>query len=335
MSFQAVSEKTTAVMGKSIIVMEKTVRELMSLKRLAVVIIAGLLPAFLFGGVVWRESFTSGAMSLEMQTHAIVGYFLVFSFIWIAGFYIAYMIITSGMDFVSKEEEEGTLLLMVSKPIGRFQFILGKFLALLVTTLLIELVVLFGSILLFWTLLGLEPESVRALTGLVFWIFLYSVIIIILFDALTIAISTLFRGRALKMVLAMFLVALVFGVGPILRISWPGTYENSHLYYIDPGYHLGNAYVSISGQAISGRMTPRSQAGLGIFTGTYKGGMEEMLLAMFTGSSESFDPDIRAMPPSLERTNYLSPLVSVLLFLVVSAAALGGTKMAIERKEVY
>ena len=82
-------------------------------------------------------------------------------------------------------------------------------------------------------------------------------------------------------------------------------------------------------------MTPQSQAYLGIFTGTYKGGMGEMMLAMFTGSSESFDPDIRAMPPSLERTNYLSPLISVLLFLVVSAVALGGTKVAIERKEVY
>ena len=59
------------------------------------------------------------------------------------------------------------------------------------------------------------------------------------------------------------------------------------------------------------------------------------MLVMFTGSSESFDPDIRAMPPSLERTDYLNPLVSVLLCLAVSAAALGGTKVAIERKEVY
>ena len=335
MRSHTISEKTTAVMGKSIIVMEKTVREMMSLRRLVVVIIAGLIPAIFCGAAIWRESFRSGTMSLEMQTHTLVGYFLVFSFIWIAGFYIAYMIITSGMDFVSKEEEGGTLLLMVSKPIGRFQFILGKFLALLITTLLIELVVLFGSAILFWAFLDLDPESVRSLMGLVFWIFLYSVLVAILFDALTIAISTLFKGRMLKIVLAMFLVILVFGVGPILRMVWPSTYENSHLYYVDPGYHLGNTYVSISGQAISGRMTPQSQAYLGIFTGTYKGEMEEMMLAMFTGSSESFDPDIRAMPPSLERTDYLNPLISVLLFLVISAVALGVAKVTIERKEVY
>jgi len=322
-------------MGKALIVMEKTIRELMSLRRLAVVIIAGLAPAILFGAAILRESFRSGVMSLEMQTHSLVGYFLLISFMWIAGFYIAYVITTSGMDFVSKEEEDGTLLLMVSKPISRFQFILGKFLALLVTTLLLELVILFGSIVVFWVLLGLDADIIKPLIGLVPWIFLYSVIVVILFDSLTIAISTLFKSRVLKTVLTMLLVMLVFGVGPILRTVWPTTYENYHLYYIDPGYHLGNTYVSLSDQAESGRMTPQIQAYLGMFTGTYKAGMYEMMLVMFTGSSESFDPDIGAMPPSLEKTNYLTPLVSVLLCFAVSAAALGVARVAIERKEVY
>jgi ABC-type transport system involved in multi-copper enzyme maturation permease subunit len=287
------------------------------------------------GAVVWRESFRSGTMSLEMQTHSLVGYFLLVSFMWIAGFYIAYVITASGIDFISKEEQEGTLLLMVSKPISRFQFILGKFLALLVTTLLLELVIIFGSIVVFWILLGLDADIIKPLIGLVPWIFLYSIIVVILFDALAIAISALFRGNVIKTVITMLLIMLIFGLGPILRMTWPTTYENYHLHYIDPGYHLGNIYVSLSGQAEGGRMTPQIQAYLGIFTGTYKAGMEEMVLAMFTGSSESFDPDIGAMPPSLEKTNYLNPAVSVLLCLAVSAAALGVARLAIERKEVY
>ncbi|MFC2017353.1 ABC transporter permease [Chloroflexota bacterium] len=323
------------VIEKIIIVMEKTIWELMSLRRLAVVVIAGLAPAIFFGAVIWRESFRSGIMSLEMQTHFLVGYFLLISFMWIAGFYIAYVITASGMDFISKEEEDGTLLLIVSKPISRFQFILGKFLALLVTTLLLELVILFGSIVVFWVLLGLDTDIIKRLIGLVPWIFLYSIIVVILFDSLTIAISTLFKNRVLRTVLTMLLVMLVFGVGPILRTVWPTTYENYHLYYIDPGYHLGNTYVSLSDQAESGRMTPQIQAYLGMFTGTYKAGIYEMMLVMFTGSAESFDPDIGAMPPSLEKTNYLTPLVSVLLCFAVSAAALGVARVAIERKEVY
>lgn len=326
--------KTAAFLGKSVIVMEKTLRELMSLKRLAFMIILGLVPPVLFG-LILRESFTAGTMSMEMQTHAFVGYFLVFSFIWTAGVYIAFTVTSSGIDFVSKEAESGTLLLMVSKPIGRFQFVMGKFLALLISTLLVELVVLFGSILLFWVLLGLEPETIRALMGLVFWIFLYSILVAILFDALAITISALFKGQLVKTILTVAIVMLVFGAGIIFRAVLPGTYDNSHLYYVDPGYHLGNAYVAFSGQSVSGKMTPQSQAYLGMFTGTYEGGMEEMVLAMFMGSSESFDPDIGAMPPSLEETDYLSPLVSVLLSLAISAVVLGGTKIAMERKEVF
>lgn len=82
-------------------------------------------------------------------------------------------------------------------------------------------------------------------------------------------------------------------------------------------------------------MTPQIQAYLGIFTGTYEAGMEEVVLLMFMGSTESFDPDMGAMPSSLERTDYLNPLVSVLLCFTVSAVALGVARVAIERKEVY
>jgi len=81
MRLHTVTEKTGIVMGKAIIVMEKTIRELMSLRRLAGVIIAGLAPTIFFGAVFWRESFRSGIMSLEMQTYTLVGYFLLISFI--------------------------------------------------------------------------------------------------------------------------------------------------------------------------------------------------------------------------------------------------------------
>lgn len=327
-------EKINTVMGKALIVMNKTISELMSLRRLSVVLIAGLVPPILFG-IIWRESFQSGTFSLEMQTQTMIGYFMLISFMWIVGIYIAYAIIVSGMDSVSKEEEGGTLLLMVSKPISRFQFIFGKFLGLLVTTLVLDIVILFASIFIFWILLGLDPKTVSALLGLVFWIFLYSIIVATLFDALAIAVSTLLKSQVLKAALSIILVMLIFGLGPILRAAWPSTYDNYHLIYIDPGYHLGNVYVSAVEQAESGRMTPQIQAYMGIFTGAYEAGIEEAMLAMFTGSSKSFDPDIDAMPPSLERTDYLHPLLSMLLCLIASAATMGIAKVAIERKEVY
>ena len=327
-------EKINSVMGKSIIVMNKTISELMSLRRLGASLFIGLAPAILFG-FVWRENLPVGTMSLEMQMRSMVGYFMLISFVWIVGAFIAYVIITSGIDSVSKEEESGTLLLMVSKPISRFQFILGKFLGLLLTTLLLEIVILFGSIFIFWLTLGLDPETVGALLSVAFWIFLYSIIVAILFDALAIAMSTLFKGQMLKITLSILLVMLIFVFGLVLRSIWPNTYEKYHLGYIDPGYHLGNIYVSAVEQVESGRITPQTQAYMGLINGTYSAGIEEAVLVMFLGSSQSFDPDIGAMPPSLERTNYLSPLISVLLCLVVSAGAMWVAKIAVEKKEVF
>jgi ABC-type transport system involved in multi-copper enzyme maturation permease subunit len=326
--------KTNLRIGKAIIIMNKTVNELMSFKRLITMLVIGLAPAILFGAGIWRESFRSGALSLEMQIWTMVGYFLLISFVWIVGAFIAYVIFIGGLDSISKEEESGTLLLIVSKPISRFQFILGKFLGLLVTTLLFEIIILLGSLFIFWLTLRLDPDTVSALLGIIFWIFLYSIIVVIFFDALTIAMSTLFKNQVLKITLSIVLVGFIFTFGLLLRAQWPSTYEKYHLSYIDPGYHLGNIYVSAVEQAESGRMTPQIQAYMGIINGTYSTGTEGTLLVMFTGASRSFDPDIGAMPPSLERTNYINPIFSMLICLVISAAALGAAKIAIERKEV-
>jgi ABC-type transport system involved in multi-copper enzyme maturation permease subunit len=286
-------------------------------------------------GFAWRQNVPVGAISQEMQMRSMVGYFMLISFVWIVGAFIAYLVITSGIDTISKEEEGGTLLLMVSKPISRFQFILGKFLGLLVTTLLLEVLILFGSIFIFWLILGLDPETIGSLLAVAFWIFLYSIVVAILFDALAIAMSTFFKSLMLKITFSIIMIMLIFVFGLILRSAWPSTYEKFHLGYIDPGYHLGNIYVSAVEQVESGRITPQTQAYMGLINGTYSTGLEEAVLAMFLGASQSFDPDIGAMPPSLERTNYLHPIFSALLCLIVSAGAMWVAKIAIERKEVY
>ena len=79
-------------------------------------------------------------------------------------------------------------------------------------------------------------------------------------------------------------------------------------------------------------MSPITQAWLGIATGAYEAGTE-VLLAAFLGGA-AFDPDIGAMPPSLERTTKLSPAISIGLILVGTVAAFGAASVALNRKEV-
>jgi len=156
----------------------------------------------------------------------------------------------------------------------------------------------------------------------------------LIFGSLTIAISSLLKNRVIMTVILTALIMVIFSAGMSVRIWNHDAYEDYHLYYLDPGYHLGNTYVCFLDRAESGRMTPQIQAWLGMFTGTYRAGAGTVL-TMFLGTPESFDPDIGAMPPSLEKTNYLNPAVSIMLCLAISAAALGVARLAMERKEVY
>lgn len=317
------------------IVMAKTIGELMSLKRTGAIIGGGLLIGVGLYFLVWQNIFETRDMLLEMQTSYLVGYFIIISFIWLAGFYLAYLVVgTPGLEFVAKEEEKGTLLLMVSKPLSRLQFLLGKFLALVLTTMLLEIIMLLGTVLLLGKLLGLDPDAMGALLGLVPWIFLFSVIVTLLFASVSIALSTVIKSDTVRGLVFMLIIMLVFGAGPVLRMMWPDTYENYHLYYLDGGYNLGNTYVSLLDQAESGRMMPQSQAWLGITTGAYRAGTE-VVLTMFLGASEALDPDIGAMPPSLEKTAYINPAVSAILCLAVSGAAFGVANVFLNRKEVH
>ena len=317
------------------IVMAKTVGELMSVRRVAAIVIIGLAPPILLAALWWRNLFQGGTMSFEMQAGYLVGAFMVMSFLWMAGFYLAYFGISfSGLESVAKEDERGTLLLMVSKPVSRLQFLLGKFLALMLSALLLEAILLLGTIVAFWGILALDPEILGALLGLVPWVFLFSVIVAILFAAISIALSTLIKNDALRGIAMMLVLALIFSAGPMLRALWPNGYEDYRLYYLDGSYNLGNAYVLLLDQAERGRMIPGAQAWLGLSTGAYKAGPETML-TMFLGGAEGFDPDIGAMAPSLERTTYLGPLVSTALCLVGGLVAFGVAAAALNRKEIH
>lgn len=316
------------------VVMAKAIGDLMSVPRTVALVAGGIAPTVIFS-LVWRETFQAGTMSLDMETGLLVGFFIIISLLWTAGIYLIYMVVgISGLELVDREREQGTLLLMVSKPISRSQFLLGKFLALVLTTLLLEAIILLGSVLMLWGLLGLDPDIVAALMQLLPWIFLFSLLVTLVFASISVAVSTLVGSYLVRNIVLMGILVLAFAVGPVLRVQpwWPNVYEDYRLYYVDGSYNLGNAYVPLLDQAETGRMQPVFQAWLGITTGTYKAGAEVLLAALLGG--ETFDPDIGAMPSSLERTTYLPPAVSIGLFLAVAAAAFGVANLALNRKEV-
>ena len=304
------------------VVLGKTLGDLMSLKRTILLVLIGLsIP--LAVSFAWRSEMAKTPMSLEMQTHYVIDNFAILLYMWLAGFFLVLSVVATAAGFISKEDSDGTLLLLVTKPIKRSEIVLGKFLALVLNTALLQATVLLLSILVFWLVVPIDPDTFDALMGLLPWMFLYSLLVTIVFGSIAVGLSTLMKSRVKITVVLMLIVMLVFFVGIIPRVLFTSTYERYHLYYPDLGYHLGNTFTISMDRAETGQLKPETQAFMTVFAGTYK------------GVQEGLDPDIGAMPPSLEMTNYVAPTISVVILIGISVIMLILAMWAIERKEVH
>jgi ABC-type transport system involved in multi-copper enzyme maturation permease subunit len=312
----------------------RTLRSLLGLRRTVIMYALGLWPSWFFPLVIWQRLFESGTMSLDMQTSFIAGYFVLMSFLWIAGFFLAYLLVgSSGLGMIANEQERGTLLLLISKPISRTHLLLGKFAALVSAALIYEMSMLLMSVALLTLLLDLDPQTVSVLTGIALWTFLFGILISSLFAAVSMLFSTVVRSGAARGAVFTGALLFVFFFGPIMRLAFPSEYSDYWLYYIDAGHNLGNAYVALLDDGRSAPLTPQGQAWVGIATGAYTGG-PGLLLSSFLGGPSNFDPDISGMPVSLDRTTYVHPLLSLTLIVAATAAALYAARNSLNRREI-
>ena len=176
------------------VVLGKTLGDLMSLKRTILLVLIGLsIP--LAVSFAWRAEMTNTPMSLEMQTHYVIDNFAILLYMWLAGFFLVLSVVATAAGFISKEDSDGTLLLLVTKPIKRSEIVLGKFLALVLNTAFLQATVLLLSILVFWLVVPIDPDTFGALMGLLPWVFLYSLLVTVVFGSIAVGLSTLMKSR--------------------------------------------------------------------------------------------------------------------------------------------
>ena len=152
---------------------------------------------------------------------------------------------------------------------------------------------------------------------------LYSLLVTLIFSSIATALSSLWKSRIRITLVLMVIIMLVFFVGMVPRTMFVSAYESYYLYLFDLGYHLGNSFTMIMGYGATGQMMPQNQFFMSMFAGTYKNLME------------SYDPDIGAMPPSLELSNYVSPALSTVFWAGIIVIALAVAMWAVQRKEVH
>lgn len=309
------------------VIMLKTLKDLFSLKRSVLFILITLLLPIVASKLF--ESHTPVRLSLltlPMETQMVVAIFIISTFIWLAGIPLTILSSITCGDFISKEYQEGTLLLLVSKPVKRYEIIVGKFLAFLLNSLVLESIVLISSPLILYYLLNLDVYILEAMIRLVPWLMLYSMFVTFVFGCMATALSTIFNSRIKVLVVMVTIIILVyFGFGMIRSWTEPsGVYEKYGISYLDMNYHLGNSYLFFLKRSHY-RMIPLLQGILGRFTGTYESVAPEKV----------YDKDIGAMPSSLEVKEYMAPLTSLVTWFMVSSASLVFGTLYFQKKEVY
>lgn len=288
------------------------------------------LVAFFLMALMFTGGFSAGLPSgfsdlpLAIQERELTKVFAQLSFLWYAGIPIMVLIAIISANQVAKEEEEGSLRILLSKPVRRWEVILGKFLAIMVFSFIMVLIGLsLGSVILF----HISGASSSALGGSVISLMptnlVYALFLSFFISSMATGISVL-TGSRLKTAMAVVTIfALLFFGFIIIRMGTEamGIYQRYGLYSADINYNLGNSYIFIH-ESLGGEFTPPTQSSLSTIMGT------------FDASGADVDPLVGGMPTSLPEKGYIPPGVSFAGIFLISAGVLFGTTSYFERKDI-
>jgi ABC-type transport system involved in multi-copper enzyme maturation permease subunit len=306
------------------VIMLKTMKDLFSIRRTLLFLFAVMLVPFVASGMFGSEGEMGfGEMTLAMQNQMVMGLYVVMAFMWIAGIPIVLLASVTCGDFISKEDQDGTLLLLISKPVHRYEIVIGKFLAFMVSAVLLELTVLLLSSVVIYFVMGVDIYIFNNILTLLPSIFLYSVFVSFIFGTIATAMSSFFKSR-IKTIMALVAVTMLMFFGFMIIRGWLGSaYEGYYLNYLDVNYHLGNSYLLFV-ESSGVRIIPIFQGVIGQFTGTFDA----------ADINKIFDRDVMAMPPELEPKAYTTPAVSVAIWTALALGLLLIGIMKFGRKEI-
>lgn len=208
---------------------------------------------------------------------------------------------------LASEAERGTLRILLSKPVKRWQLYLGTFAAIITYAMLVGLASLFITASWLFVAGGLDAAALRvgvfdSLVGLLVFGLFGTVLVTSV--GLALAVSTKDR---LRTALGALSIPVLFFIFVPVQVFSGDVYEDYNLYLVDVNYHFGNLFVFLH-ETIGNGLPPSTQSLLTALTGVYE------------------QPEIRGhTPQSLELTGHVPAELSVVLLagLAVAAFAVG------------
>lgn len=311
-----------------IVILRKTLVDLTGYKGNLALLIIGVGISFL-SSLAFRFGHDLD-LSAEMQMIDLMGAFLYTTFTWSAGFFLAITVSVKAAGLIADESSEGTLTLLVSRPINRWQILAGKFVALVIYSILLDLLVLLLFALILTLVNPVTGDTLMVLLSAIFRLIPYILLVTVIFGSISIALSTITSRRIAITAIMCGIVAGVFYFVPMMTSV--ATINDSdgvnNFAYFNLSGHLGNIFITIV-QSIDG--------------GHFIEGLENMRL---------FTIGIRPYPESLTMTGYsdlafdhytrypfefvssLGTVASLGIWLCVTALCLFAAFRTLERKQV-
>lgn len=260
-------------------------------------------------------------MPLRRQELLLFDVYAALSYFWGVGIPLLVVGAVLSANTLALEAERGTLRILLSKPIRRWEVLLGTFLAIVAFSVLVALasMLLIGA-----TVYLFSNASAAAIGGGIFALvpgnLVFALFVAVVAAGLGTALAVLTQNRLRTALAGVVVPILYFAFLPIRQFG-ADFYGDYFLYVADVSYHFGHAFVLIHGALDSG-FTPETQAALAIWSGVYD------------PQPPLVDPLLGGMPTSLEPVGYLPPVVSVALLLVVSVGLFGFALVRFERMDI-
>jgi len=306
-------------MRQIVSVFGKTFTDLSNPKILVAYFAPFLVVSWFFGLIYGDNELTDAAAPLAQQEIELFSAYLTISFFWVGLWLLALTAVLSA-NTLARETEKGTLKILLSKPISRWQVLLGNYAAVVAYASLVGLasLLVWASLLIVMSDLSSAaiPEGIfAALPGA----FAYLVFAVAVVAAVGLVLSLVTKSR-LQTALSTLVVPILFFAFWVIRLFIDDTYEDFHLYLFDMNYQFGNAFVFIN-ELVGGEFAVETETVLSVFSGVYEVPEE--------------GPDLdQQLPESLELVGHLSPEVSVVLLSVVAVVSLAGAVYLFETMDI-
>lgn len=307
-------------MRRALTVFGKTIADLSSPKLLAGYFVPFLSVGWFLALVFADNEISDATAPLAQQGTELFASFAVISYFWAAGIPVLALAAVLPANTIAREAERGTLRILLSKPVSRWEVFLGTFAAVVGYAVLVALASLLVSAVLLVVMADVGPAAISAgifaaMAGNLAFALLGASVV----GAVGLSLAAFTRSRLRTALGALVVPALYFAFLPI-RIFSGDVYEDYHLYLLDVNYHFGNAFVFVH-EAVGDEFGVKAQTMISIWSGVYE---------MPESGANAEQP----LTASLEPVGHVSMEASFLLLALVAVGAFAAGLYRFQRMDV-